>query len=220
MPVQQFRVKGTRTVKRVQRPQLATKRYVRKAISASHEQFEQSFSNAAENAAYDGAAIQILTPCSGLAISDKIHVNKVQANFIFTAAAAAGATFVRLIIFQWYKDSNVTAPAVGDLLSPSGTQPSIVSGYKASTMDNSNSVKILKDMVVKLGENTDLTGADRQYRRVTLYGNKLGRKVIKSTGVTGEAFNNVYYCAISDVADASSPPTVQSGGIHYYKGES
>ncbi len=202
-------------------PKLATKTYVRRAISSSKELLENHIENVAENAAYDGGAIHELdafTTGAGTA-GDKIEIVSAMVRMIFANPASAGAVFVRVIVFQWYQDSANQAPTEAELIQGSLDAQSVLAPLDFLTVDNVNRVKIIKDFVVRLGEATSTDGADKAYRQLLIGSHNLGRKYIQATGAASGR-NKLYMCVISDVADASSPPTVVSQSSFKYKMES
>lgn len=198
---------------------LATKKYVTRRINANKDLIQQETRTASQNAAYDSAAIiKIAVPNGTFAAGEKVEMVKIDARFLFEAQAAAGATFCRCIILQWFHDNNLAAdPASSDVFNGALDNRAFLAGIDV-TNDNSTDFKVLKDFVVKLGENTAVEGTDKAYRRVLITRKMLQRKYQYLTG-TQLGRNAVYAVVISDIANASTPPQVACNSMLTHRGE-
>ncbi len=169
-----------RRQRRAARPKVATRRYVKRQIKAGREKLEIVVNNAAANAAYDNAAVfSLVAPITD---GKKQEYVKVDTRIKFTAIAAAGATFVRAVIFQWFPDDANEVPAFADIFE-NGTPAasSILDPIQNITEDNSVKLKIVRDMVIRLGESTATDGSDKVFRRLLITLKSLQRKYIKVT---------------------------------------
>lgn len=199
---------------------MATRRYVNRQISASKELVEQQTEHVAENIAFDGAAVwELSKPANNVTSGDKSEIVKSDFRMRFSAASAAGATFVRVLIIQWYKDSNVALPTAADVIQGTLDLQSFMAPLDYAQHDNNTTFKLVKDFVIRLGESTATDGSDKVYRRVLITPKMVGRKYLRGTA-TQQGMNMLYAVVISDIADASTPPTGESQVSFHYKGES
>lgn len=160
------------------------------------------------------AIISLTTNMTSRAPPFMFDFERVETRFVFKAQAAAGATFTRVVIFQWFEDDTEESPVSSDIL-VDDTEPHvspIVSTYGAR-----NRFKVLRDFRVKLGENTSLDGADQSMAHVKIFKKSLRKFKFTVPGGAQTGMGHVYMLASSNVLASSSPPTVdlhcEFGGI-------
>lgn len=210
-------------LKRMQRrpapKSLATKSYVKKVVKQSQELIDQAQTHAAENAAYDGVALQkISTPVAAQASGDKLVLSSIRVKCLFANPSSAGTVFVRMVAFQWYLDDATATPAFADIFNGSADATAVIEPIEDASVNNSVKAKILMDKVIKLGEATSVEGNDKAIRSYLFTARNVGRKIFRMTG-TATGINHIYLMFVSNIADASSPPTVATEGQFYYREE-
>lgn len=188
---------------------VATKKYVTRKLNTVRDVSEVVNAIAATAMAFDatGEAMLPLTLGASVTANDKPEILSLRAQYRLVNPASAGTVYCRLILFQWYDNSDV-APAKDDILNNAqDTAADVTSVLLQNFIDNSVKVKILSDRYVKLGEATSVEGNEQKVIKYNITQKMLGRKFIKSSAAS-EGFNHIYLMGISTVADASSPPTI------------
>lgn len=196
----------------------ASRRYVKRQIRHSTEtQFDYTTSTT-QNIAFDGPEVVSMTTPSS-ALGDKINLKGLKVRAKLSNPADVGAVHCRIIVFQWFQDDAVSSPTMGVVLQDATGADSIISGYNITRRDNTVNFKILKDVYVRLGEAGSLEGQNSKIVQFYIPMKSLQRKVMRMTG-NGTGFNGIYYLAYSDVADASSPPTLELQSVLTFTDES
>ncbi len=201
----------------------ATRSYVKGAINRLRTIMHDVTPTAAQNASRDvgGEAIINLTPLNEVDTGEKGELFNVMINYHLVNAASAGTALVRLVVLQWFPDTGSQNPtkalvlegatgAVSDMIRPHN----IASGG-LSLKDKK--FKIIRDFVVRLGEATSVEGNEQSIGRIFVTQKQLPRKWLIATAADGVGFNNVFLMAFSQVADASTPPTIEVNSTTKYK---
>lgn len=202
-------------IKRVSKP---VKQYVKKAVDRRFENY-QSYQDAGPTAsAYDSAFIEEIN--AGVSEGDKAEIKNIKINMLLTNPASAGTAVVRLIFFQWYNDNENSVPVIGDIFNTAlSASYNVTRHLEENTFNNRVKGKLIKDMTVSLGEATSVEGNEIKTRKLLITQKMLGRKYIIGTNSTTNYKNAVYCLAISNVANASSPPTITMNSKVTYKKE-
>lgn len=198
-----------------------TKRYVKRAINRVREIEESLVVDVAENTASDatGEAVFDLTAGPITDASDKLEIVSVKGMFRLLNPASAGTVNVRVVIFQWYIDDNVDVPAKDDIIQTAEDNlRDVIKPLHIHNQDNSVKFKVLFDRLYKLGEATSVEGNEKKVVRFLITPKKLGRKYILGTAPS-VGKNKIYMMSWSDVADASSPPTIEQASVCRFRDE-
>lgn len=195
--------------------------YVKRTINKVRNMQENVIVDVAENTASDATG-EAVFDLSALAIStanDKLEISSVQGIFRILNPASAGTVFVRVVIFQWYIDDNVDVPAKDDIIQ--GAEDNLRDVLKplhVANQDNSVKFKVLFDKLYKLGEATSVEGNEKKAVKFLITPKKLGRKYMLGTG-SAVGKNKIYMMSWSDVADASTPPTIEQASVCRFRAE-
>ncbi len=163
----------------------------------------------AVNIAFDTTAANLVFQLTSVATGEGIkdEIMRIDSRVILTNPASAGAVICRLIYFQWFPDSATAgAPVPEDIITDFQTVDSILSPI-VSQIAKAGRFKVLRDMHITLGEAASVEGRNLAFRHVKIFPKSLARKFIMGTSA-GQGFNQVFVMGISNVADASSPPTL------------
>lgn len=161
----------------------------------------------------DGSAIQKLTSITqgtgdSSRIGDKIRVLSWKCRFQFVAADTTNA--VRMILFQWHPDDNVSTPILGNILQ----QINYTSYYNH---DQGNLFSVFFDKTYTL-QSSDM--ANRVTTQTYRFGKKTGKmrwikQNIKFNGNTPTGSDNLYCIFVSD-STAGPHPTVNGSSRLVY----
>lgn len=149
-----------------------------------------------------GVISRVLTPAQGDGLSqrsgDQIILKALQ--FRLSIIGADNTNKVRIIIFRWSQDNSIGAnvPTVNGVLQ----NIDVMSFYNYTSYKNDR-MTILYDRTVS----TTFTDANQVVVLHTLYGKKLGRKVLEFNAASTLGTNQIYMLLISDSV-AISHPTV------------
>lgn len=149
-----------------------------------------------------GVISRVLTPAQGDGLSqrsgDQIILKALQ--FRLSIIGADNTNKVRIIFFRWSQDNSIGAnvPTVNGVLQ----NIDVMSFYNYTSYKNDR-MTILYDRTVS----TTFTDANQVVVLHTLYGKKLGRKVLEFNAASTLGTNQIYMLLISDSV-AISHPTV------------
>lgn len=198
---------------RIQRPrknfskEVATKSYVKKQISRQATILQVSGSGTSASVSYDSPLVANLTGATNEGYQFK---SPLQLRLRFKGKSGA-ITAVRCIVFQWLV-SNQQAPTVPDLLiSANATAVEQPFNY-----DNRAMYKVMYDSYFLLGDTASSDDIpDEVVRSINIPLKRLQRKTQIPTDDAGSySKGNIYMMVLSDIANASTPPTISS----YYSG--
>lgn len=221
LPAMSSMVRFTRATARAKMPvSKNVKRYVKKAVNRVREVEETIVTNASENASFDqtGFSAFDLTSSAITDAGDKLEILSIKGRILLNNPASAGTVFVRVVILQWYKDNECEAPTKSLVLSTTNTAVDVYRPFNQDAIDNSSRFKVLSDKTYKLGEATSVEGNEKKIIPYLITQKRLGRKYIKANSSSG-GFNNVYMLAWSDVAEASTPPTIGQVSVLRFRDE-
>lgn len=205
---------------RRQRVNTSVKSYVNRRISANKEIQEVTQTTAAANAAYDAINLVELSGLAATATPQTKHETvRIRGKIQIANPASAGSVFVRIVMFQWYADNNVEVPNYADIFGSAAAATSVLSWLEPDTFDNRVKGKLISDRVYRLGEAASVEGQEQRIIPFNITQKQLGRKYVLGTG-SAKGFNKVYIMAVSNIADASSPPTLACLSQEFYKSES
>lgn len=173
---------------------LATKGYVKSII---RKESETKYNDALFQASpdYTGTLADMFAPTQGTAdanqrVGDKVKLRSSRISIKMTCGDTVN--FVRIILFQWYPNTNLSVPTVGTILFDISTADrAIVSPY---VFDYQNQYHIIYDKVFTLA-----TTGNNYIRTVTFKPNlKYVKKGIEFTAASVNGSNKLYMIAISD----------------------
>lgn len=181
---------------------LATKQYVKKLV---RKEAETKYNDNLFSASVDttGTLIDVFDPAQGVADTDRVgdKVTLRGMRMSFKMAAADTSNYVRIVLFQWYPNSNLSVPTIGTVLFDVST------GDRAMTSpyvhDYQNQFHVIYDKVFTLAINSDTIIRTRTFKPNFKY----VKKTVEFTAGTVNASNKLYVFAISD-SGAISHPTV------------
>lgn len=183
----------------------STKKYVNQRVARMGENkyLIPSATPSAHDMSYDAPYIEHLTDCSQgstsfTRVGDDIEIKELIVNFKL-AASVNTITFARVMIIQWFKDTNVDTPTLQDLITYY-TNPDAFS-YLA-TIDGVKR-KFFKVLYDRMFEAQNNVSSETQNYVVRVRRRKFGRKKLQyNAGATGGR-NMIYLLAFSNVSDAS-----------------
>ncbi len=204
--IKQIRAQAKRRVT-ISRARGVTSKQVRAIINRGTATDLDANVQTSVNLGFDTTAANLVFQLSSVTTGEgtKHQLMRSESRILLTNAASAGAATVRLIFFQWFADSTVDSPIPSDILNDSNTVDAILSPI-VTQATNAGRFKILRDMHITLGEATSVEGNNTKFRRVMFF--KFPRKFLMNTA-SAEGKNNLFMLGISNVADASTPPTIQ-----------
>lgn len=144
---------------------------------------------------------------TGAAIGIKNEYIRIDTRFLVANPASAGTPVVRTIIFQWFPDAGADIPVPSDILVDSATADSVMSMY-TSQLNRSKRYKILKDITFTLGESTSVEGTAVKVKRFMFLPKNLARKIQMNITSTSLGINEIFMFVTSNIAAASSAPTI------------
>lgn len=138
---------------------------------------------------------------------DKIMSKRL--NIRWNAIYGDATNFLRCIVFQWKANSASITPTAGAILE----NPAVpITSALNNTNDASTLYTVLYDKVYSLvgaGSNGAIA------RNITLYGKRLGRKVLNYNPTASSGFNHIYTLWFSDSNAVPSPSVYQYSRYDY-----
>lgn len=195
------------------RPTRQVKAYVNKQIKNTGllmKEYHPQVSSV--NIGYDAPLVKLLTDpdVADVSTSSILLPKSIKVGFRLTNPASAGTVFVRVIFLQWFKRSSLVAPTIPTVLFRAAGANSILDQYNSTNLDK-DEFRVIKDKVFTLGEATSVEGRESSAHKIFIKGKFL--KHIHPNDVATEVLNGVYMLAFSNIAAASTPPTIISEGV-------
>lgn len=200
--MQRFTGKNVRIVRprRNFSKEVASKAYVKRQVTKHEDYINAAPSLSATNAAYDSHVTHKFTP------ADEITYFKSAIRFRgqLKNPNTAGCT-ARVIIFQ-YLESDENAPVATDFMS--GNVNTAASSFITVNTSSKRRAKLLYDKSFYLGGSTGNDAPKSKQLNIVIPLRRLSRKTMSQTGSSSAVKGNIYLFAWSDIANASSPPTI------------
>lgn len=158
----------------------------------------------------------LTAPSQGVAdterIGDKINITSIS--FRFSITAADGTNLIRLLIFQWHEDDNVSVPVISDILTDptSGALSPVYYHYNHDTIGHKFTV--LYDKVYNLSGD-DVGGENQQVYKSMYIPRKYMKRSVKFTGGSIKGMNHVRFLCVSDSGSVSHPSMDWIARAHY-----
>lgn len=200
-----------RGVKKMEKLTTTQKKQVRRMIARAHEdKFIDDYTNISAGVTSSGTVTQLGVPAQGTGVSqrvgDTIEVKRIELQYVL----AGGDVYnnIRVIVFKWNVDSNLSAPTLASVLYTTNVTP-VIAPY---VWDNikSKEVQIVYDRTHSLSYGCQLAtvssnGIETQHQKVNLFGKRLhARKVeVDQGGTTG--YGIYYILFVSDSAITPNP---------------
>lgn len=157
-----------------------------------------------------GLFVRIQTPPQGDGLSersgDQILLKRLQFRLSITGADTTQK--VRLIVFRWSQDNAIGAnvPTTGGILQNSD----VMSFYNYTSYKNDR-MRVLYDKTFPF----TYTDANQKIVHFSLYGKRLGRKILEFNAATNLGTNQIYLMMISDSIAASHPSVIGYAQLTY-----
>lgn len=184
----------------------AVKQYVKRAIEAKRDAIiDCNFTS--QGIGYDTPLILNLTPNVAKSQGQDIDFHNLN---LWISLSRANTTFYRILVVQWFQDSQVGAPTIAEVMCSAASAQSVMEGYNQA--HHKQKFVVLKD---KLVVNTANKNDGTSVMKMRVPKKSLQRKVFRSTG-GGEYKNELYLIAFTESL-VSSPATIQVGSEYSFK---
>lgn len=190
------RVKGRKLNKRQKRQ---VKNMIGRNIEHKYKYFDVSATSIDANGVLTSSWTQISQGVqTANRVGDEIMIKQINVNASFIVGDTTN--FMRMIIFRWHLDNNVTSPAQGDIIQ--NTASNVFSSPINQNSVEEKKITIVKDIYFPMSA----TGSNAAKTfRFKLFGRRLGPKKVyfNPAGTTG--FGHVYALFLSDSVAATHP---------------
>lgn len=203
MPRKPKVIRGTRliTMPPAKAPE-STKKYVKRYVGSKRELKYYVNQNGASGSlfSYDTPIVSTYTLVSqgdtnATRDGDVMELTRFNMNFVIQRGA--NDSFARLIIFQWFKDSNVDVPGVSDIVDTSGG-----AGTEWNAPINHANRQYFNIIYDKIFVCDDVD-SNNHVRQLTFNSKRFARKMVKFNAGATTAKNHLYGIWLSSVTDAS-----------------